>query len=139
MSAVRTLTRAAYAKWVPVIGREPRPMTADFDAAVRNHWIDLEEQGTMLVGLIEMIPAEGHLIIENLAVAEIAQRRGLGARLLAHAERIAREAGFPEIRLYTNAAFTSNLTFYSGHGYRETTRTALADGGSMVHFAKPVS
>ena len=25
--AVRALTRAAYAKWVPLIGREPRPMT----------------------------------------------------------------------------------------------------------------
>jgi hypothetical protein len=31
--AVRDLTRAAYAKWVPVLGREPLPMTADYDAA----------------------------------------------------------------------------------------------------------
>ena len=28
--AIRSLTRAAYAKWVPVIGREPMPMQADY-------------------------------------------------------------------------------------------------------------
>ena len=38
-AAVRELTRAAYAKWVPVIGREPRPMTADYDMAVRDHLV----------------------------------------------------------------------------------------------------
>ena len=27
--AIRELTRAAYAKWIPLIGREPKPMTAD--------------------------------------------------------------------------------------------------------------
>lgn len=27
--AIRALVRAAYARWVPVIGREPRPMQAD--------------------------------------------------------------------------------------------------------------
>jgi len=38
---IRNLTRAAYAKWVPLIGREPRPMTADYDAAIRAHRFDL--------------------------------------------------------------------------------------------------
>ena len=33
--AVRELTRQAYAKWVPVIGREPTPMTADYERIVR--------------------------------------------------------------------------------------------------------
>ena len=32
---VRALVRSAYAKWVPVIGREPLPMVADYDRAVR--------------------------------------------------------------------------------------------------------
>ena len=39
-AAVRALTRSAYAKWVPVIGREPKPMTADYAEAVRRHAID---------------------------------------------------------------------------------------------------
>ena len=51
--AIRELTRAAYAKWVPVIGREPMPMSADYDRAVREHRIDLLYAGDTLAALIE--------------------------------------------------------------------------------------
>ncbi|MFN0193004.1 MAG: GNAT family N-acetyltransferase [Aestuariivirga sp.] len=138
-AAIRDLTRVVYAKWIPFIGREPKPMTADYDRAVRDHWIDLIEEGCELVALIEMIPAGDHLIVENLAVAESAQGKGFGARLLAHAEQVAREAGFEEVRLYTNAAFAGNVAYYPRRGYRETARTPLPDGGVTVYFAKAVS
>ena len=56
---VRELTRAAYAKWVPLLGREPRPMTADYDAAVRDHLIDLLHVGGEAVALIAgRVPTE---------------------------------------------------------------------------------
>src|SRR5205085_4879369 len=74
--AVRELTRAAYAKWVPLIGREPKPMTADYNAAVRNHLVDLLQFGEQLVGLVEMIPEVGYLLIENVAVAPASQGQG---------------------------------------------------------------
>ena len=54
--AVLALTRMAYAKWVPLIGREPKPMTADYERAVAEHIIDLWEEGGELLALIEMIP-----------------------------------------------------------------------------------
>ena len=41
IGAIRDLTRAAYAKWVPLIGREPRPMTADYEAAILRDRFDL--------------------------------------------------------------------------------------------------
>jgi hypothetical protein len=62
---VRALTRAAYAKWVPLVGREPLPTTADFDRAVVEHVIDLLEEDGNLRALIEMAPAEGHLLVVN--------------------------------------------------------------------------
>ena len=40
-AAIRELTREAYAKWVPVIGREPKPMTADYAEALRKNRFDL--------------------------------------------------------------------------------------------------
>ena len=40
-AAIRDIVRAAYAGWVPVIGREPLPMRADYDKAVREHQFDL--------------------------------------------------------------------------------------------------
>jgi hypothetical protein len=53
--AVRQLVREAYTKWVPVLGREPMPMRADYDLAVREHEVDLAYVGGELAGLIEVI------------------------------------------------------------------------------------
>jgi GNAT superfamily N-acetyltransferase len=135
----RALTRTVYAKWISCIGREPKPMTADYDAAVRDHWIDLLDEDGRLVGLIEMMPAPDHLWIQNIAVRESAQGKGFGKMLLAHANGVARRIGVPEIRLNTNAAFTANLGFYARAGFAETRREQLPDGGTAVFFARPVS
>lgn len=137
--AIRDLTRKAYAKWIPAIGREPRPMAADYNAAVRDHWIDILEDDQGLAALIEIIPGSAHLVIENLAVREDRQGAGLATILLRHAEDLARQQGIAELRLYTNAAFAANLEFYRARGFAETERTGLPDGGVMVHFAKQVS
>jgi N-acetylglutamate synthase-like GNAT family acetyltransferase len=94
---VRELSRAAYAKWVPLIGREPLPMTADYDRAIAQHIIDLLEEGGQLLALIEMIPQKDHLLIENIAVQPDQQGKGFGDRLLQHAEGIARSLGFEEM------------------------------------------
>ena len=136
---MRDLTRQSYAKWIPVIGREPKPMAADYEASVRLHRVDVMEDATGLLALIVMIPEPGHLLIESIAVREDWQGKGLGTLLLRHAEEVAQSSGLAELRLYTNAAFASNLAFYAHHGYGETARTPLSDGGTMVHFAKTVS
>ena len=114
-------------------------MTADYRKAVIDHWIDVFEDEQGLAGLIEVIPGPAHLLIENLAVREDRQGAGLATALLRHAEDLARQHGSPELRLYTNAAFASNLAFYRARGFAETERTKLPDGGVMVHFAKRVS
>src|SRR5436190_23943905 len=91
--AVRRIVREAYAQWVPLIGREPMPMTADYDRAVREHEIDLVHADGELVALIELIVLPDRLYIENIAVAPRRQGKGLGHRLLRHAEQRARDAG----------------------------------------------
>src|SRR5439155_18477340 len=83
--AIQELTREAYAKWVPVIGREPMPMTADYMDAVRKHRFDLLYVEGKLAALIETIPKADHLLIENVAVSPPFQGRGLGRKLMAHA------------------------------------------------------
>ncbi len=134
-SAIRELTREAYAKWVPVIGREPRPMVADYAEAVRRHRIDLLYLDGELAGLIETIPQADHLLVENVAVAPAFQGRGLGRRLLAHAEQLAASLGHDEIRLYTNKLFAENLLLYRKLGYR-VEREEGFDGGIAVHMTK---
>ena len=138
VSAVTTLVRAAYAKWVPLIGREPLPMRADYDAAIRDHVIELLYEGGALVGLIETIAQPDHLFIENIAVAPAHRGQGIGRGLLAHAERIARGRGVPEIRLSTNSAFESNIRLYRSVGYRIDRREPFMDG-EAVYMSKKIA
>jgi GNAT superfamily N-acetyltransferase len=135
--AVRALTRAAYAKWVAVTGREPLPMRADHARAVREHRVDLLLVGGALVALIEMVPRADGLLVENVAVDPTRQGEGHGKRLLAHAEAVAAGLSLPVVRLYTNKLFAANLSFYAGLGYAVEREEAL-NGGTAVHMAKPV-
>jgi ribosomal protein S18 acetylase RimI-like enzyme len=135
---VRTLTHAAYAKWVPVIGRRPKPMNVDYEHAVRAHVIELAYLDGELAGVIEIVPAADHLLLENIAVVPAQQRMGLGHRLMAHVEAMARARGLPQVRLYTNKAFTSNLDFYQKLGYTLEREEPVKGGGFIVHFAKSV-
>lgn len=133
--AIAALVRAAYAKWVPLIGREPRPMTADYALAVSLHDFDLAIAGGQLVGLIETERREDHLWIENVAVLPAAQGRGLGRLLLARAEDAARRFGLNSLRLLTSAAFAENIALYERVGYR-ITHTEPFMGGTTVYMAR---
>lgn len=132
---VRDLVRGAYAKWVPVIGREPLPMRADYERALREHEVDLLLVEGHLFGLIETMLRDGHLWIENVAVDPNEQGRGLGRRLLAHAEAKAAAAGRTELRLLTNEAFASNIALYQKTGYRIDRREPF-QGGITVYMSK---
>jgi len=137
VAAIRALTREAYAKWVPIIGREPKPMTADYALAVQRHRIDLLELNGELAGLIEMILGPDHVLIENVAVAPACQGRGFGRMLLAHAEQVTASLGHDDIRLYTNWMFAENIALYLKLGYAVGRAEVLALG-TVVHMSKRV-
>jgi ribosomal protein S18 acetylase RimI-like enzyme len=137
-AAIRALTRAAYAKWVPVIGREPMPMAADYEAAVAKHRFDLLYVDGTLAALIETIAKDDHLLIENVAVDPAFQKRGLGRRLMAHAETVALGLGYRELRLYTNKSFAENVTLYQRLGYT-IDREEEFRGGFTVYMSKRIS
>ena len=117
-AAIGDLTRQAYAKWAPVIGREPKPMTIDYELAVQRHRFDLLLSNGQLVALIESVDEGEQFLIENLAVASDFQRRGFGRFLLAHAEQLASNLGKSLVRLYTNQRFVENIRLYQRVGYR---------------------
>ena len=137
VDAIAALVRAAYAKWMPVIGREPRPMQADYAQKFASHRFDLLVLESILLGLIETQARPDHFWIENVAVHPDHQGRGLGRRLLAHAETLAREGGHCEIRLLTNAAFAANVALYQHIGYR-ITHTEPFGTGTTLYMAKPL-
>ena len=133
--AIRDLTRSAYAKWVAVIGREPKPMGADYEAAVRAHRFDRLPVGGELAALIETLDAGDHLLIENVAVSPAHQGRGLGRRLLAHAEAIAVGLGYDRVTLYTNQRFEANIALYLRVGYGVDREEPIGDG-VVVYMSK---
>jgi GNAT superfamily N-acetyltransferase len=136
-AAIRELTREAYAKWVPIIGREPKPMTVDYAEAVRNHRFDLLYVEGKLAALIETVPEADHLLIENVAVSPVFQGRGFGRMLMARAEQVAVSLGFSKTRLYTNKLFTENVQIYRKLGY-SVDREEEFKGGFAVHMSKPL-
>ncbi|MEI8714189.1 GNAT family N-acetyltransferase [Mesorhizobium sp. ISC11] len=134
-AAIRDIVRAAYAKWVAVIGREPLPMRADYEKAVAEHPFDLAVEDDRIVGMIETMLAEDHLWIENVCVAPDAQGRGIGRLLLEWAERKAIESGRDELRLLTNGAFEANVSLYKRQGYI-VDRDEPFMGGMTVYMSK---
>ncbi len=136
-AALRDLVRDAYAEWVPVIGREPGPMTDDYAAriAAGEAWV-VEADGGLAAALI-LEDADGALLLDNIAIAPSARGRGLFRHLMAFAEAVARRRGHPCIRLYTHELMARNVTLYAALGYVETHR-AEQDGFARVFMEKPL-
>jgi ribosomal protein S18 acetylase RimI-like enzyme len=135
---MRALVRAAYARWVPVIGREPWPMIDDYAAriAAGQAWVLETEQG--LEGALVLEDDDGALMLDNIAVATGSQGRGHGLALMGFAEEEARRRGYTRIRLYTNELMTTNIALYARHGYVETHR-AEGSGFRRVFMEKPLA
>jgi GNAT superfamily N-acetyltransferase len=137
--AIRTLVRVCYAKWVPLIGREPKPMTADYGCAIREHLVYVHQPPEGLLGVLELIRHPDFLLVENIAVSPAAQGRGLGRALMAEAERVAHDLVLHEMRLYTNARFETNIRLYEAIGYTISERAPIPGGGEVVWMRKLLS
>ncbi len=65
------------------------------------------------------------------------QGRGLGRKLMAHAEKLAVSSGFGQIKLYTNKLFAENVQLYLRLGYR-VDREEVLPVGIAVHMCKSI-
>jgi GNAT superfamily N-acetyltransferase len=138
VGAMEEIARTAYQVYVERIGRQPAPMTADYRGAVDAGQAWVAERDDRIVGLLVLVPAPDHLLVENVAVAPHAQGRGVGGRLLQLAEDQARERCLPEVRLYTHAKMTENRAYYLRRGYRQTHR-GTDSGFARVFFTKTLT
>ena len=134
-ATVHALIHAAYAKWVPVIGHLPRPMTVDYAQSVRDHFVELALRDGKAIAVLDMIPEPDCLILENIAVDPAVQGGGIGGVLMERVEQHARERGLKAVRLYTNRRFATNIAFYERRGYTLEREEQLSDR-VLVHMAK---
>jgi GNAT superfamily N-acetyltransferase len=88
-------------------------------------------------GLIVLLPQDGHLLLDNIAVDPAHHGEGLGRALLAFADAEARRLGLHELRLYTHEKMVENILLYARIGWQETGRAQQA-GYDRVFFRKAV-
>lgn len=138
VAAIAALTDAAYARYVPILGRRPVPMTWDYDRVVAEWQVWVAEDDEYLVGVLVLVPDDRALLIESVAVAPSAQGRGVGRGLLDHAVAVANTQGAETLRLYTNARMTDNIALYRRYGFVITDRKTHRDR-EIVHMSIDVS
>ena len=119
---LRAIARAAYAKYVPRIGREPAPMVADYEADVAAQRAVVIEIAGEVRGYMIGWPEGDAYFIENIGVDPRHHGHGLGRRLIEHAMTEARRHRLAALSLYTNEAMTENLALYAHFGFVETHR-----------------
>ena len=136
LTAVQSLVNAAYAPYIPRLGRAPGPMTDDYATAIANGLVHLIETDGMLAGLVVLIAEPDALLLDNIAVAPAAQGQKIGRRLMEFTEETAKQRGLPCLRLYTNELMTENIAWYTRLGFRETHRGGTEPGLRRVYMSR---
>ncbi len=121
-AAVERIVQAAYAPYIPRIGRKPGPMLDDYAALIREGWVHVLDEAGILHGILVLIPEAQAMLLDNVAVDPGRRGRGDGRKLLEFAEQSARTAGYASIRLYTHETMTENIALYARIGFVETHR-----------------
>jgi ribosomal protein S18 acetylase RimI-like enzyme len=135
VEAIATLTSEAYSQYIPLIGRKPQPMTADYARMVAENSIWLLYIENQLAGVLVLIYEPHHVLIYSVAIKPEYQGQGLGRHLLAWAEQQAVQNGYKTLRLYTNERFEANIRLYKYLGYQETSKELFLNS-TVVHLAK---
>ncbi len=143
--AIEALVEAAYALYVPRMGKRPGPMDDDYARriaegqawVVRDGEVDAAAADGTLMALLVLEPQEHHLLVDNVAVAEAGRGRGLARRLLAFAEAEARRLGYDEMQLYTHKTMTENQAIYRHLGW-ELFGWTTEKGFERAYFRKKV-
>ncbi|KAI0813667.1 acyl-CoA N-acyltransferase [Xylaria sp. FL0064] len=138
LAAIQEVVKDAYTPYVSSIGRKPGPMLDDYEALIKAGRVTVVDVDGTVRGILVLIPEKDTMLLDNVAVAASAQGLGLGRELIAHAERRARVAEYPLIRLYTHETMTRNIEYYSRIGYVETHR-AEENGLKRVFMAKSLA
>jgi ribosomal protein S18 acetylase RimI-like enzyme len=134
---IAAFQRAAYDRNRAILGVEPIPLKADYAKILGDYEVWLYEDEAKLAGVLILEPRPEDLLIWSVATAPDARRIGLGNRLLAAAERRARELGKRMMRLYTGELLVNNVAWYQRHGYA-IERTEAMNDRRVVHMKKTV-
>lgn len=133
--ALRRMVRAAYARYVPRLDREPAPMLDDYAARIAGGQAFVLEDNGALCGVAVLEDGPQGLFLDNIAVTPKSQGTGLGRKMLAWIEAEGRRRGHSRLWLYKNEVMEENIAMYQRLGFGETHRAEEA-GYRRVFFEK---
>lgn len=138
-SAIVALQRAAYAANRAILGVEPLPLLADYDAIFADHetWVIRSEPDDAIAAVLFLEIRADDVLIWSVATDPNCQSRGFGGALLEAAEIRARQSGRDRVRLYTGEKLKERVAWYERSGYVIERREVMADRTS-VHMVKAV-
>jgi len=110
-------------------------MTDDYRELVGHGNVWVLTLGEEIAGLVVLKTESGYMLLDNVAVKPDHQGSGFGRQLIEFAEDRARQCGYDEIQLYTNALMHENLAMYARLGYQEFSRRRDS-GFDRVFFRK---
>ncbi len=138
VAALRACAHAAHARYLPRLGKPSAPMLVDYAHPEPGGEVHVTESaGGRIIGFLAIVPGDGHLRLDNIALHPSAQGFGIGGQLMNLAEARAAALGFSSVELYTNDAMTENHAFYRRRGYHEL-RRVTEQGYDRVYFAKSI-
>src|SRR5712671_4129662 len=80
VSAITEIVDQAYRHYIARMGKPPGPMLDDYAARVLEGMVWVLEEGSVIAGIIVLLPATDYLLLDNIAVSPARQGLGLGRR-----------------------------------------------------------
>ena len=125
----------AYSPYIPLMGREPAPMGADYAGHIADDICFVAMLDEQLAAFAVLIQKPDGWWLETIATDPAFQGGGAGAALLARCERFLRAEGASSYQLYTNEVMSGPYGWYLRCGFVET-RRGTQDGFARIFMAK---
>jgi ribosomal protein S18 acetylase RimI-like enzyme len=128
----------AYGKYAGRLDRPPLPMSYDYEKVAKEKNTYVLEENSQVAGMVTYIAYADHVLLRNLAVLPEFQGCGYGRKLVAFVESEAVRRNISEVRLWTRAEMSENISTYERLGYAITSRSTV-EGYARVYFAKQLT
>ncbi len=134
VSRIKRITANAYQHYIARLGKPPGPMLDDYTDIVTQHltYVAVEQD---ILGFVVLMETYQPILLDNIAVDPAQQAAGIGSKLLAFAEQVARDKGHSSIQLYTNELMHENIEYYSRKGYHITAKI-YEKGYNRIYMTK---
>jgi len=133
--AISDCVKKAYEHYIERLGKPPGPMLEDYVDTINRHIVYVAELDDSIVGLFVLMENYKPILLDNLAVDPVTQGKGIGNKLLGHAENYARNKGHTSIQLYTHELMFENIEYYQNKGYQITDRVT-EKGYQRIYMSK---